>query len=145
MRIQHGSSARATNAIRVYEGAPEAILLLIAGDADAHQGLTRVFALHDAPVVDLERELPDLGQSIGDCVIGDDGILMTMNGIGRYLMGVRLQVTWGRTEPFWRETAMGQGRVWVGLLPHPIHAMGPAFRNQGIPEIPVLKLEALTS
>lgn len=144
MRIQQGSSARATNAIRVYDGTPEAILLLIAGDLGAHRGLTKVFAIHEAPLIDLEHELPELDEPVGDCAIGSDGVLVTMEGTGRYLMGVRLSTSWGRTEPSWSEAAMRTGRVWVGLLPHATYEQGPTFKEAGIPELPVLRLDAVS-
>lgn len=148
MRIQQGSRARAANAVRDHDGTKAAILLLIAGDHAAHQGLTRVFSLHDAPMADLERRLPGLTGTSGDCVIRDDGILMTLEGIGRYLMGVRLNASWGFVNREWRDVAMEQGCVWAGLLPEAAYPEGTLFGSGGegcteIPELPVLKLEAL--
>lgn len=154
MRVQQSSEVRGRNALRFYDdGAQAAIVLVRAGDEESLTALAKVFGEHRALTVDLERAVPDSDRTVGDCVIRDDGVLLTMTGVGRSIMGLSMNLGWGKTSHSWRSVALKTGHVWIGLISEKSYQeafSGDALTLDNahpgaprIPPLPVLKLEVV--
>lgn len=160
LRMQQSSSASVGNGLGLREdGSAAAILFVRAGDSEALDALNFVFQLHRAPTVDLGHAVPDLDRTAGDCVIRDNGILMTLQAVdpadwndGHGMLGMNLELTWGETESVWWQTALEDGFVYACLVTEEQYQR--AARIEGgvrvvdvakVSPAPIVKLEALAS
>lgn len=158
LRVQHSSSVSAGNGILVREdGDRFALLFLRAGDAEALKALTGVFKLHQAPTAEVCQTVPHLDRTAGDCVIRDDGILVTLQAVdpadwnkGQGMLGLNLELIWGKTSSEWRQAARETGFAWACLLAERQYLNAVSFEAgtrvvdvTRIPPAPVLKLDAL--
>lgn len=151
VRRQESSEVRG-HALRVHgNGGQAAVILVRAGDEESLTALTRVFREHRALTVDLDHTVPDSDRTVGDCVIRDDGVEVAMDGVGRFIMGVSMNLSWGKTSHAWRSTALEEGCVWVGLISEesylkafPGDALAPEdakAQASGMPPLPLLRLK----
>jgi hypothetical protein len=145
--MQKSRNARAANALRIYPGGQDtAIILLSASEQDTLDSLAAVFRLHDAAVTDLERGVPEAGETAGDLILGEGGdVRITVKGIGGGFMGLTLDINWGDISPPWLETVQFNGIAWLALVDTATYdrllAEGKSADDATIPPAPVLALE----
>ncbi len=126
----------ACNAVRSYaDGSRAAIVIMSPSDSWTAAQMTTAFGLRGAVDSDLEWTAPQHHlDTVGDCVVREDGVLLTVEGGGAFL-GMRFETHWGPTDPSWLEAARGEGCVWVCIGPNPVDGV--------VPPGPALKLEAV--
>lgn len=144
MRVQESNNATVVNGLRTYGNRTEAIILIASGEKDTNEALARVFILQEAPFVDPETELPWGKPSVGDCRIGDNGVLFTVEGSGASFMGLRFEASWGQTSADWASCAERSGRVWLGLT-GPIYCERILREGEGtlLPRMRFLRLDVV--
>lgn len=158
IRVQQGSEARAGCGVHVQDdGSHAAALFVRAGDDEVLEALSRAFTLHRAPSVRLAEGAPESDETVGDCVIRDDGITMTLGAVdpaawnrGRGMLGLNLTLTWGRTPQVWRDVAEETGCVLACLVTEEQYQAAVTMVGGArlvdvsvIPAAPVLKLETV--
>jgi len=140
--MQHSNNAVVTTSVRVYDGHSEALLLLTTQDKEISKALVDIFTIHDAQETDPEKSLPWDEPDVGDCRIGNDGVLLTIQGSGSSFMGMRHEVKWGRTSAEWHGHAERRGRVWLGLVGVPDYVrLSQGGWTERLPMMRMLKLE----
>lgn len=100
-----------------------------------------MFRIHQAPLLSPEFDLPWDAQDVGDCVITDEGVVITLEGQGGVFMGLKFETYWGVTSDNWRREAERNGCAWLALTPFETYRTLGTFPGALIPEVPVLKLE----
>jgi hypothetical protein len=160
MRVQRSSNVNAGHGVQDYSNGDRAALLFMrTGDEEVFAALSRVFALHEAPTVDLCHAAPDPDRTAGGCVIRNNGILVTIQSVvhpsarsgGPGMYGLSLDLTWGETSPVWTEAALKNGYVTACLISESRYERATSLNGDGrkvvdtakIPSVPVLKLGAL--
>lgn len=148
MNVQSTNNTHAMNALRVYDdGRSAAIVLMASDDTGIEDALGRVFEIHEAPRVNLEKGVPWGADDVGDCEVRFGGVMLTVEGTGGSFMGMRFEAAWSTTSPGWRRAARDNGCVWLALPGRPVYDQIARAVASGsvvqLPAMPVLKLEVV--
>lgn len=139
--MHQSSNAAVTNSLRLYGARSGAILLMTSADQNVADALEVVFDSHRPKVVDPETELDWDAEDVGDCVIGENGVVLTIVGSGGF-MGARFEAAWGRTPERWKANARMNGCAWLGLVSvQEYQRLMARGWGETIPPLALLKLE----
>lgn len=148
MRINaaHTNNAAITGLIKLYGDKSAAIALLTSEDARVATGLERVFSIHKAPFLEMEKGLDWDLDSVGDCVIRKDGIKIVIEGDGKSFMGMLFETGWDTMNAAWREAAEFNGCIWLALVDFEVYdRIKVTGLNTPVPiAVPVLKLDTVS-
>lgn len=157
-RQEQTGEVNAGTGIRTYgDDSKDAVLIVRAGDSYAHGLLARVFALHRSPLSDLVKPPVLPAEAVGDCVIEEAGVTMTVGPVdaqewnrGQRLFGVNLTCGWDATPPRWKSLASQKGYVVAMLVTEQEYRAATIASDEQresdgwtLPSSPVLKLETV--
>ena len=118
--------------------------MITSDDKEINEALVRVFAIHEAPEVDPEVDLPWDLKDVGDCRIDNESVVLTVEGSGGAFMGLRFEALWGCTPPEWHAYAERTGRIWLGLVgPGDFERLAKGGWDARLPSTRMLKLEVV--
>lgn len=141
MNVQKSNSASVKNATRGYgEDRTGALLLITSEDPRTFETLETVFGIHQAPRTMPEFDLPWDLDDVGDCIILESGVILTVEGKGGTFMGLRFETDWDATDEGWRREAERNACTWLALTPFEDYRRLDASPDTLIPEVSVLKL-----
>lgn len=141
--MQKSTHLQVTHALKMSQGSGwwQPVILVSGEEPETQRALGAVFAMHDAPLVDVSEGVPDGLEAVGDCAVLTDNAVITVRGTGGSFMGMHFETQWGRAHVGWREEVRRLGYVWFGLLGTEQYT---ASLNGGtLPAMPLLKLEVM--
>lgn len=148
MRInaEHTHNAASVGLLKTYGDKSAAITLLTSADSRVATGLARVFSIHSAPFLDMEKGLDWDLDSVGDCVIKDNSVKIVIEGDGKSFMGMLFETEWDAMDRSWRSAAEFNGCVWLALADFEVYdRIKVTGLSTPVPiAVPILKLDTVS-